>query len=245
MFIISLAFSLEVRYNKGEMISRKTILTQKQLDTLDFIKDFIGRVGAAPTINELRNGLKLQSLRSVTQRLEALERKGFIKRDRFKQRNIVVLEDMDPYSPAGTMRIPVIASAGADAMQVYAQQQYDEYVSVDKEMIDSRKEIVAIKAVGNSMVDAGIKNGDYVLVEVGSNVENGDRVAAIVGDMALIKRIQFTPDAVILNPESKNGHYQPIIMKDDSCVFGKVLRTIKIWRDDGELTYTPIKGSEE
>ena len=222
------------------MRTPKTILTPKQQETLEFIKSSISRNGKSPTIGELRDGLRLKSLRSVTQRLEALENKGFIKRDRFQHRSIRVLEDINPYAPLGTVRLPVIASAGCDAAEVYAEGRYDEYIAVDKSMVDSRKDIVAIKAVGNSMVDAGIRNGDYVLVEVTDGVDSGDRVVAILGDMAVIKRLKKVPGAILLNPESKNGGYAPIVMREDFKIFGKVLSVIPAsyhGEDDIQIIY--------
>lgn len=216
-------------------------LTQKQQETLDLIKKFIARNGFAPLITELRENLKLKSLRSVAQRLESLEAKGFIRRERFKHRGITLLEDINPLSPGGTIRIPVIASAGCDQMEIYAEEKSDEYISVDKKMIGHHKDIVAIKAVGNSMIDAGISNGDYVLVEVREDASENDRVVAIIGDMAVIKRFHRRANAVILQPESKNGGYSPIIMSEDSKIFGKVLSVIQISKpqDDYQLLYEP------
>ncbi|MDP3697858.1 MAG: transcriptional repressor LexA [Candidatus Taylorbacteria bacterium] len=222
------------------MFNRKIVLTQKQQETLDFLKAFIARAGEPPTIAELRDGLKLSSLRSVTQRLEALENKGFIGRDRFKHRGITILEGINPHAPFGTVQLPVIASAGCDAAKVYAEGRYDEYIAVDKKIVDPRKDIVAIKAVGNSMVDAGIKNGDYVLVEVTEGVGSGDRVIAILGDMAVIKRLKQIPGAIVLESESKNGGYAPIVMREDFKVFGKVLSVIQAsyrGEDDIQIIY--------
>jgi repressor LexA len=220
------------------MIYKRSFLTKKQQETLDFIVNFMKRNGNAPTINEMREGLKLSSLRSVTQRLEGLERRGFIKRDRFQHRSITILQERDPSLPAGTVRIPLIAAVGADALKVYAQEQYNEYLTVDKDMVpDLRKEIVAVKVIGNSMVDAGLHNGDYVLVEIGEHPVNGDLVIANIGDMAVVKRLQLTPDTVILNPESKTGMYQPIFMNDTSKIWGKVLRTIRMRPEKEDLTY--------
>ena len=217
-------------------------LTQKQQETLDFIRGFSRRTSQSPTISEIAVNFGLKSLRSVTQRLESLEEKGFIKRDSFKQRNITLLDHVNPSSPMGTIQIPVIASAGCDALQVYAQQQYGEYLSIDENILGGRKEIVAIKAIGNSMVDAGIRNGDYVLVEVGGNVENNDLVVAILGDMAVVKRIQFIKDGIVLRPESKSESYKPIVMSGEfnSKIFGKVLRTLSMQRDEEEITYEKI-----
>lgn len=126
----------------------------------------------------------------------------------------------------------------------YAQEQYGEYLTVENSIVpDLRKEIVAIKVVGNSMTDAGLNNGDYVMVEVGEHPQNDDLVVAIIGDMAVVKRIQFTKNAVILMPESKNKMYQLIILSDTSKIFGKALRTIKIRPGTEDYTYEAIKDS--
>lgn len=217
-----LAIKCYMRYN-GYM--DKISLTTKQQETLKFIKDFISRNRKSPLITDIQNEFGLKSLRSVSQRLEALERKGLIKRDRFKHRGIA-LTDFTTSFEKEFIQVPVIASAGCDAMQIYAQETYDEYVSLDKKLVDIRKEIVAIKAVGNSMIDAGIRNGDYVLVEVTQNTEDGDRVVAMIGDMAVIKRLRKIENTTILEPESKGNGYSPIILSEGSRIFGKVLSVI-------------------
>jgi len=219
------------------MANNILFLTQKQKETLDFIKNFVARNGSAPLITELSKNLKLKSLRSVTQRLESLEAKGFIRRDRFKHRGITLTEDINPLSSEGTIRVPVIASAGCDQMEIYAEEKSDEYISIDKKMIAHHKDIVAIKAVGNSMIDAGISNGDYVLVEVRDDASENDRVVAIIGDMAVIKRFHRRANAVILQPESKNGGYYPIIMSEDSKIFGKVLSVIPMSLQNDEIKF--------
>ena len=220
--------------------ARKTTLTKKQKETLDFIKDFLIRNGQPPTMAEMSKELNLRSLRSVTQRLEALEAKGFIKRDRFTHRGISLLDPFSSSFPTGTIKIPVIASAGCDAMQVYAQQRYDEYLAIDKGFVDDRKDIVAIKAVGNSMMDANIQNGDYVLVEVTGDVTNGDLVVAIFGDMAVIKRLKQVPGATILEPEARGRGYSPIIVDEHfSKIFGKVLRVVPVSTGSEEIEQIP------
>lgn len=193
-------------------------------------------------MEELRSEFHLSSLRSVTQRLEALERKGFIKRDRFQHRSVQILTDSNPLIPAGTIQVPVIASAGCDAMEVYAQDEFGEYILVDKNLISVHTNIAAIKAVGDSMQDSGIRNGDYVIVEVTEAVENGDRVVAIVGNMAVIKQYKKADGVVFLNPQNKDGGYLPIIIsQEDAKIFGKVLSVIPgvEWVDDIKVEYYP------
>jgi len=202
---------------------KKIFLPPKQLETLNFIKDFIKKHKMAPTITEIKEKFNPKSLRSIVQRIEGLEKKGFIKRDKFKHRGITVLDQ--EISAPGMVQIPVIASAGCDAMQVYANETYDEFLTVDKHLVNQKRDIVAIKAIGGSMADAGIQNGDYVLVEVTQDVSSEDRVVAVIGEMAVIKRFKRADGMVILTPEAKG--YHPIIIKEEnSRIFGKVLSVI-------------------
>lgn len=221
---------------------RQTTFTPAQEKTFSFLKSYIGKNGQAPTMLELCKEFKLRSLRSVTQRLEGLERKGLIKRDRFQHRSIQIIRGDRSGITSGTIQVPVIASAGCDAMEVYAQDEFGEYILVDKNLISVHTNIAAIRAVGDSMQDAGIRNGDYVIVEVTEAVEDGDRVVAIIGNMAVIKQYKKADGVVFLNPENKDGGYHPIIVgQEDSKIFGKVLSIIPgtEWVDDIKIEYYP------
>ncbi len=215
-------------------------LTRLQEDTLFIIKRYIAKYGQSPTITELKKELGLSSLRSVTQRLEALEKKGFITRDRFQQRSIKIVHASSVYLPPDFVAVPVIASAGCDAMEVYAQDEFGEFIAVDKKLLGRATSIAAIKAIGDSMQDAGINNGDYVVVEVTDQVKDGDRVVAIIGNMAVIKRLEHVHGKAILHPENAQGSYKPIIVsEEDSKVFGKVLSVIPNteWVEDVRIEY--------
>ncbi len=218
-------------------------LTPAQKETLSVIETHTAAFGKAPTITELAAKLKLSSLRSVTQRLEGLEKKGLITRNRFQHRSITILEGVTSQMSSDLIQVPVIASAGCDAMDVYAEQSFGEYIVVDKSLIGGRRDstnIAAVRAVGDSMQDAGIHSGDYVIVEVTDQVENGDRVVAILGNMAVIKRYSRVDEVVYLNPENKYGTYHPIVVREeDSRVFGKVLSIIPgtEWVDDIKVEY--------
>ncbi|KND50879.1 MAG: repressor LexA [Parcubacteria bacterium C7867-007] len=217
-------------------------LTGAQEETLSFIRTYVAKNKQAPTISELRDGLHLRSLRSVTQRLEALERKGFTKRDRHQHRSITILDTQFPFAHSGVVEIPVIASAGCDAVEVYAQNEFGEFITVDRSFVGSHTNIVAVRAVGDSMIDAGIRNGDYVIVEVTEDVDDGDRVVAVLGNMAVIKQYQKVDEVVYLNPQNAYGNYSPIIVKEeDSKIFGKVLSVIPgtEWIEDFKIEYYP------
>jgi repressor LexA len=218
-------------------------LTPAQKETLSLIEEYTRTKGQAPTLTELQTALNLRSIRSVTQRIEILERKGLITRDRFQHRSISIVSGVEDQLSSDLIQVPVIASAGCDAMEVYAEERYGEYIMVERSLIGARQpktSIVAVKAVGDSMLDAGIHSGDYVIVEVTDQIENGDRVVALLGNMAVIKRFERVDEVVYLNPENRYGTYYPIVVKEeDSRIFGKVLSIIPgtEWVDDIRIEY--------
>ncbi len=226
-----------------EYMTRLVELTPAQKQTLELIQSHMVSHGFAPTITEMSQTLNLRSLRSVMQRIESLERKGLIKRDRFQHRSIRLVEGVDSQMDSELIQVPVIASAGCDAMDVYAESQFGQYIMVERSLIPARttpSNIAAIKAIGDSMQDAGINNGDYVIVEVTDQVDDGDRVVAILGSMAVIKRYQKMDEVVYLHPENSYGTYHPIVVKEEnSRIFGKVLSIIPgtEWVDDIRIEY--------
>ncbi len=85
---------------------------------------------------------------------------------------------------------------------------------------------MAVRAIGSSMNDAGLNDGDYVIVRAGNDAQNGDKVAAIVGDMITIKKLDRQNGLTILRPVSKDPKYKPIVMRGDFAVAGKVIAVI-------------------
>src|SRR5487761_2465307 len=121
------------------------LLTYKQKRVLDNIRLYMTAKGEPPTLEELRRDLGLKSLRTVAQYLEALENKGYIVRRKNAWRNIE-LRNAD--GGWGTVSIPVVANVGCDDLSVFAQEQRDEFIEVDKQIVDEAGEIVAVRAVG-------------------------------------------------------------------------------------------------
>ncbi|MDB5225149.1 MAG: LexA repressor, repressor LexA [Candidatus Adlerbacteria bacterium] len=198
-------------------------LTGKQKRVLENISLYIQAKGEPPTIDELRKNLGFKSIRTVAQYLEILERKGYLARRKFARRNIE-LRPIDAYGRTETLvSIPVVANVGCDDLSVFAQEQYDEFLQVDKKIVEENGDIVAVRAVGDSMLDAGVNSGDYILVQFTDNVKNGDRVAAIVGDMVTVKRLERRDGVTILYPENKDPKYKPIILRGDFKIAGRVL----------------------
>jgi repressor LexA len=201
-------------------------LTSKQERVLENIRLYLNAKGEPPTLEELRKNLGFKSLRTVTQYLETLERKGYLLRRRHARRNIE-LRAVDAVGTQATLvSVPVVANVGCDDLSVFAQENTDEFLQIDKELVEREGDIVAVRAVGESMLDAGIKSGDYILVKFTDRVQSGDRVAAIVGDMVTVKRLERRDGVTILYPESKDPQYKPIVLREDFKIAGKVLCVI-------------------
>lgn len=214
------------------MFMHKYPLTHKQARVLEIITKHITKRGSSPTLDELRTALSLRSLRTVTQYLESLERKGYIVRRKHARRNIELRNISEDGQQATMITIPVVANVGCDDLSLLAAEIHDEFLEVDKQLVKDSEDIVAVRAVGDSMQDAGIGSGDYILVQFTENVGNGDRVAAIVGDMVTVKRLERipatpgNPGMTILHPESKDPKYKPIVLRENFKITGKVLCVI-------------------
>ncbi len=199
-------------------------LTGKQKRVLDNIELYIRAKGEPPTLDELRQNLGFKSLRTVMQYIETLERKGYIVRRKYSRRNIELRAVDAEGRSAMLVSVPVVANVGCDDLSVFAQEQTDEFLQVDKQIVDEvHGEIVAVRAVGDSMADAGVKSGDYILVQFTDKVKSGDRVAAIIGDMVTVKRLERRNGVTILYPESKDPKYKPIVLRDNFKIAGRVL----------------------
>jgi repressor LexA len=207
----------------------KQPLTSKQQEIYSFLRQYIKKEEDSPTLDEIRVFLDVSSLNTVVDHLKALEQKGYIVRRKHAKRNIELRDTDQSRLIDWPVTIPVIASVGCDDLSTFANDQehaYDESIDVDRKLVSGKGDVVAVRAVGNSMNDAGIQNGDYILVELTQNAESGDRVAAIVGDMVTVKKLDKRNGMIILRPESTDPKYKPIIMSEDFKIEGKVICAI-------------------
>lgn len=215
-------------------MKKRDTLTRNQQRVYEFIRDYLTEHGQSPTLTEIAEAIKARSLRSVTQYLESLERKNLIRRERYAKRGIRLVEDESPFEEV--VQVPVFASAGAGSPSIIAERTFDEFIPVSRELVDGKENVFVIKAIGSSMVDAGINDGDFILTERTQNVETGDLVVAIIDDTAVIKKINFANNAIILNPVTSDKSHRPIIMRRDFKVFGKVIDVIRVEKiDDYEI----------
>jgi repressor LexA len=230
-------------------------LTEKQKQFYESLQRMIEKNGESPTVSELVRLMKLSSPRAASQYLESLEKKGLIERRRYEARGIRLLSpkrtgrnDAGEIIGIATINIPVIASAGCDQMAIYAQRNFGDYICVATELLQGVKKdnVVCIKAVGDSMVDAGINPGDYVLVEMTEDVHDNELVVAIIDSFAVIKKIEIASNAVILRPVSSDPQYMPIILKRDFQIFGRVIDVIRLKIKTQEMEIVPLfRGPEE
>ena len=222
------------------MDTRTASLTKKQKIFFEALKKYIARWKMAPTVGELAKTLKLSSPRGVTQYLASLERKGLIRREPYKERGIELCILGNTYE-SETVMVPVIASAGCDNMKVFAEESFGEYLCVSNELLRGKnvKSVICIKALGNSMDDAGVNDGDHVLVELTEAVTENDLVVAVIDGFAVIKKIEYANNAVILRPVSTDPAHRPIILRRDFRIFGKVIDVIRM-PQNGDLEIVPI-----
>ena len=203
-------------------------LTDRQKQVLQLIRRHLSSDGAPPTIRELREGLQLKSLRGVTVHLDALVRKGYIQRSR-NARGIRLLREAreTPRELASVTPVPVLIpvvgriAAGAPLL---AEQNIEERLAVDPRWIPGPG-CFAVRVHGESMINAGISNGDYVVVRPQQEADNGQIVAVLIEGEATVKKFYREKGGRIrLQPE--NPVLEPLIIhpKDHSVrILGKVV----------------------
>ncbi len=206
-------------------------LTKEQKQVFDFIAEFIRERGESPTIAEIKKEFKFVSSRSVTQYLETLTKKDLIRRARYKSRGIMLFNKDE----SELVQLPVFASAGCGSPAIIAQRTFDDFISVAASLLKGKKkeDLYVIKAVGTSMNEAGINDGDYLLVErtEGQDIHVGESVVAIIDDSAVVKKFAGrSDDLMILQPVSSDKSHKPIILDSKSTykIFGKVIKTIRM-----------------
>ena len=200
-------------------------LTEKQERILSFIVDYVSEKGYPPSIREIGNQFNISSLRGVTVHLDALERKGMIKR-LSTSRSITVIGKTGSTAPSRNVSFVPLLGTIAAGVPITATQNIESQVPVPQDMVHHVKNAFALRVKGDSMINAHIMEGDFVVVKEQNTAENGDLVAVLLGDEATVKHIQFTHDGARLMPA--NPAYDPIeVKREDSKIMGKVIGLIR------------------
>ena len=204
---------------------QKGRITAKQQEILEYIKSETVNKGYPPAVREICGAVHLKSTSSVHSHLETLEKNGFIRRDPTKPRAIEIIDDDFNLSRREIISVPVIGSVAAGE-PIFADQNIESYMPVlPEDMPDGQAFMLRVK--GESMVNAGIFDGDRVLVKKQESAENGDIIVALVEDAATVKTFYKEDGHFRLQPE--NDTMQPIIL-DDVTVLGKVTGLFRIYK---------------
>ena len=193
-------------------------ITDKQREILEYIKEVILKKGYPPAVREICEAVHLKSTSSVHSHLESLEKNGYIRRDPTKPRTIEILDDDFALTRRELVNVPVIGTVAA-GVPILAEQNIEDYLPIPAEILPN-KEVFMLKVKGNSMIEAGIYNGDKVIVAKQPNAENGDKVVALVDDSATVKTFYKENGHFRLQPE--NSSMDPIIL-DQVEILGKVI----------------------
>ena len=188
--------------------------SEKKMQILDFIRREIDDKGYPPSVREICLAVGLKSTSTVHAHLNRLEEEGYIRRDATKPR---ALELTDTATVRGRS-VPLVGRVTA-GMPILAQQNIEEYYMLPQNLVGG-DEVFILSVQGESMIEAGILDGDFVIVRRQSHAENGDIVVAMIDDEATVTRIFYEKTRVRLQPE--NSAMQPIYARDVT-VLGRVI----------------------
>lgn len=192
-------------------------ISSKQREILEYIKQEILNKGYPPAVREICEAVHLKSTSSVHSHLETLEKNGYIRRDPTKPRAIEIIDDNFNLTRREVVNVPIIGQVAA-GQPLLAVENIENYFPIPTEFMPNA-ETFMLKVKGDSMINAGIFNGDKILVQKQSDAQNGDIVVALVDDSATVKTFYKEDGHFRLQPG--NDTMDPIIVNECS-ILGKV-----------------------
>lgn len=199
-------------------------ITAKQKEILEYIKSEILKRGFPPAVREICEAVHLKSTSSVHSHLESLERKGYIRRDPTKPRAIEILDDSFQLLRKEMVNVPIVGKIAAGS-PLLAVENIESYFPIPSEYLPNAQTFL-LEVKGESMINAGILDGDMVLVEEDSTASNGDMVVALIEDGATVKTFYKEEGVFRLQPE--NDFMDPIIVKNVT-ILGKVIAVMRFF----------------
>jgi repressor LexA len=210
------------------MADERHALSTRQREVLDFIRETVADRQYPPSVREIGDALGLSSPSTVHAHLSALVKYGYLRRDPSKPRAIEVVDD----SPSVTTLperdavrdVPLVGQIAAGT-PILAEEQVEDVFPLPQALVGNGP-VFMLRVKGDSMIDAGILDGDYVVVRSQSDARDGELVAALVdGDEATVKRLERRPGAVVLHPA--NPSYEPMTFTDGVQVLGVVVSVLR------------------
>lgn len=199
-------------------------ISDKQKEILEYMKHEILNKGYPPTVRDICEAVHLKSTSSVHAHLETLEKNGYIKRDPTKPRAIEIIDDNFNLTRREVVNVPIVGRVAAGE-PILAVENVDAYFPVPAEYMPNAQAFM-LKVKGESMINAGIFDGDSILVEQQSTAKNGDMVVALVDDSATVKTFYKEDNHIRLQPE--NDNMDPIIVPDCQ-ILGKVFGVFRFF----------------
>jgi repressor LexA len=193
-------------------------LTKRQKEIFDFIRKYAAKTGYPPTVREIGKAVGLHSSSTVHAHLANLEKLGLVRRDPSKPRAIELLFDKAKSAIQPGNGLPLVGQVAAGA-PILAEENIEEYLEVP-DVIGGEEGDYILQIRGESMKDAGILEGDYVIVRPSDDAANGEIVVALIGEEATVKRLFREKDHIRLQPE--NEEMEPILTTE-AKVLGKVV----------------------
>ena len=212
---------------------RRTSLSDKQLAILDVIQRSVSTRGYPPSMREIGDAVGLASLSSVTHQLGQLELSGYLRRDPNRPRAMEILIDLPGIEPpeshessapsVGDAALVPLVGRIAAGIPITADQQVDEIFPLPRQLV-GKGELFMLKVVGESMIDAAICDGDWVVIRQQKSAENGDIVAAMLDNEATVKVFKQRDGHTWLLP--RNSAFEPIL-GDYAEILGKVVAVLR------------------
>ncbi len=198
-------------------------ITDRQKELLQFIIKQIREHNLPPSISEMAEYLKVKSKNGVAKLLDALEDQGFVKTSG-KARGIEVLQTLGESLQKGLIAVPIMGNVQAGSPHL-AEEQIEDWINLPQSMVKGRRDVFLLRVRGDSMINAGIFEGDLVIVRPTKEVKNNDIVVALLHDEATVKRFIQIKNRSYLKAE--NPDYKNIYPKEEWMVQGKVVGVIR------------------
>ena len=200
-------------------------ISKKQQEILDYMKNEILNRGFPPSVREICEAVNLKSTSFVHSHLEALEKNGYIRRDATKPRAIEIIDDNFNLVRREVVNVPLVGTVAA-GQPILAVENIDAYFPIPAEYMPNEQSFM-LTVKGDSMINAGIFDGDQVLVKQQSTAENGDMVVALIDDSATVKTFYKENGYYRLQPE--NDNMEPIIITGNLKILGKVFGVFRFF----------------
>ena len=213
----------------------KTQLTERQEEILNFIQQFREESGYPPTLREIGKKFGISSTFGVKRHLDALQKKGYLDIESNASRGISFLKNTTIVEPANRTvlelplefrKVPIVGRVAAGS-PILAVENIEGSIVIDSSFLKKSEDCFALRVKGDSMINAGIFEGDLVIIHPQKNAFNGDIVVALLDDEATVKRFELKNNKLNLIPE--NNNYKPIEVTDDKefSLVGKVVGVVR------------------